>query len=330
MAVPTIVSATYAPATGYLTIVWSEAVSTVGGPNYITYQRNSSTKFGNTGDAVTGEGTTTTVYAMASVSSAAITAGTLSMTAATVSTVVGSTPNATITNQAVTVSGGELCTVAEVKTRLDITATTWDSLIGQMILEAEGMMADWADRRDDSTGMVGTGPRWLSGVHTETLPGALRAEHQLRYWPVTSVSSVTVVTSTVSSTTVATNLYRIDADQVRVRFIGTWQVAWEAGLTPSGLYAGQQSPGPIETVYAYPYTQITYTGGFTAGSVPASLKSAAIRLTAAMFQARARDGTLLSEKLGDYSYTVDPHAWAIYQQDFIENVLGAFRGFVVC
>lgn len=330
MAVPTIVSATYASATGYLTIVWSEAVTYVGGAAYAFYQRNTATQLANTGSPVSGNGTTTTAFAMASSSAQAIASGTLALSSGLVESVSTSTNNAVTTGQAVTVSGGELCTVSEVKTRLDITATTWDSLIGQMILEAEGMMADWADRRDDSTGMVGTGPRWLSGVHTETLPGALRAEHQLRYWPVTSVSSVTVVTSTVSSTTVATNLYRIDADQVRVRFIGTWQVAWEAGLTPSGLYAGQQSPGPIETVYAYPYTQITYTGGFTAGSVPASLKSAAIRLTAAMFQARARDGTLLSEKLGDYSYTVDPHAWAIYQHDFIENVLGPFRGFVVC
>lgn len=331
MGVPTISSATYAPSTGYLTVVWSEAVTAVTvGANSVKYQRNTATQVSGTGAVVSGSGTTTLVYSLSSSSASTITAGTLSAVGGVVLSVSTSDANAAISGQAVTISGGELCTVADVKTRLGISETTWDALLGQMILEAEGLMADWADRRDDSAGMVGTGPRWLSGVHTEKRPGALRSQHQLRYWPVTSISSVTVVTSTVASTSVASNLFKIEDDAVRVSFIGTWQLSWEAGLTPSGLYAGQQSPGPIETTYAYPYTQITYTGGFTAGSVPAALKSAAIRLTVAMFQAKDRDGSLLSENFGDYSYTTDPHAWSNFQQDFIENVLGPFRGFVVC
>lgn len=331
MAVPTIVSATYTGFNGYLTIVWSEAVTPATiGANSLLYQRNTSTLLMDTGSVVSGSGTATLVYrpTPASPSVGSITTGTISVAPGIAVSVSTSEGNAGVSAQAVTITGGELIQVSDVQTRLGITGS--DALIGQIILEAEGMMADWADRRDASVGMVGTGPRWLSGVFTETLPGALRSVQQLRYWPVTAISGVTVVTSTVSSTAVAPNLYRIDNDQVRVRFIGTWQVAWEAGLTPSGLYAGQQSPGPIETSYAYPYTQITYTGGFTAGSVPPALTSAAIRLACMMFQTAKRDLTLTGENFGDYSYTADPHAWTLFQEDFINNVLSTFRGFVLC
>lgn len=330
MAVPTIVSATYAPATGYLTIVWSEAVEYVGDPSDFLYQRNTATQYGNVGAPISGDLTTTYVFALQSSAAAAITSGTLSVANASVATVADGTNNSAITGQAVTVSGGELCTVAEVKSVLGISATTYDTVIATSIAFAEKYMANMCDRRDDSTGMVSTGPTWLSSVHTENRPGALQETITLRYWPVTTLTSVSIVSALSTTVALSTASFRVDQNARTLRFLGRRQTAWDAGMMPTDSpYAVE----PIDTNRAYPYTAIVYTGGFTAGSVPADLSMAAIELARQIFQRRQRDTTLSSETLGNYSWSGNPTGFkdwldGEFRQTWMGNYLGIGGGVV--
>jgi len=330
MAAPTIVSATYAPATGYLTIVWSEAVTYVGGAAYAFYQRNSATQVANTGAPVSGDGTTTTAFSMTSSAAQAIATGTLALSSGLVASVSTSTNNAVTTGQAVTVSGGELCTVADVKSVLGISASTYDTVIGTCIAFAERYMANLCDRRDDSTGMVGMGPTWLSSVRTETRTGALQETITLRYWPVTTLTSVTIYSSTSSNVAVSTGSYRLDQNARTIRFLGRRQIAWDAGFMPTDSPFAVE---PIDTQRAFPYTQIVYTGGFTAGSVPDDLKMAAIELSRQIFMRRNRDSTLASETLGNYSWSANPIGFkdwlsAEFAPLWMGNYLGIGGGYV--
>ena len=89
----------------------------------------------------------------------------------------------------------ELTSVTLVKSQLGITASTYDTILGTLSINAERLMANMVDRRDDSSGMVGTTSSWLSASHTQNIPGAIWNAVQLRYWPVTAVSSVLIYTA---------------------------------------------------------------------------------------------------------------------------------------
>ena len=326
MAAPVISSATYAPSTGYLTIVWDQAVDFNGGAGAITYQLNTASLYENTGSIVSGNGTTSTVFQMAISGGSTITAGTLSIEAAAFG--LHSPPytgNVAVANQAVTVSGGALCTLAQVKTHLGITATTYDTILTAMINAAERQLGLWCDRRDESSGMSSGNAvsMWLSGTHTEKRPGALKETITARYWPVTSITSVIVYSSGSSSYTLGTYLYRIDDDQRTIRYMGQQAIAWDAGLIPADY---PFNVAPIQTERAYPYTQITYAGGFTAGSVPPELSQAAMELVKFIFNARGRDWSLVSENLGDYSYTTLAGMMAEYREMFINLSLKPYLG----
>lgn len=327
MAAPTIVTATWAPATGYMTVVWSEAVTWVGGD--LSYQANTSTSY-NYDTILSGSGTNTTVHYLPQFSLSLVTVGTLSVNAGAVTSVSTADPNAAISGQAVTVSGGELCTVAEVKSVLGISATIYDTVIATSIAFAEKYMANMCDRRDDSTGMVSTGPTWLASTHTENRPGALQETITLRYWPVTTITSVSIVGGVSSSVALSSSSYRIDQNARTLRFLGRRQTAWDAGMMPTDSpYAVE----PIDTNRAYPYTSIVYTGGFTAGSVPADLNMAAIELARQIFQRRQRDTTLSGETLGNYSWTGNPTGFkdwldGEFRQTWMGNYLGVGGGVV--
>lgn len=225
----------------------------------------------------------------------------------------------------------ELATVAGVKSQLGITVTTFDTAIGTILNAAETMIADWCDRRDNSAGMVGTESRWISASHTEQFTGALQPCLGLRFWPVTAIASVSVVGSGSTSVALQSTSYRIDKDQRTVRLLGTPQAAWETGMvamayptlppTSSGWYA------QIDTANAYPYTEVVYTGGFGAGTVPLSLQQAAIELASRMYQRASRDILLTGETLGNYSWSGQSLGqFQAYKDEFMSVFLGSFAG----
>ena len=218
----------------------------------------------------------------------------------------------------------ELTSVTLVKSQLGITASTYDTILGTLSINAERLMANMVDRRDDSSGMVGTTSSWLSASHTQNIPGAIWNAVQLRYWPVTTITSVLIYTSVSSSTTLGSYLYRIDQDTRTLRFLGQQPVAWDGGFIAADYPYAVQT---IQTVNSYPYTAVAYTGGFTAGSIPDDLEQAATELTCQMFLRRKRDASLQSETLGKYSYTAgDPKGWADYLDTFRETWMMNYMG----
>lgn len=222
----------------------------------------------------------------------------------------------------------EIITNTDVKNYLGISGTTYDTLLTTLIGYGEGLMAKMADRRDDTSGMVGTGAYWGSGSHTEKRPGALHQTITLRYWPVTVVSSVTIYSSSGSNVDLGSYLYRIDADQKTLRFLGQQQVAWDAGFSPPDY---PMFINTINTEKAYPYTQITYTGGFS--TIPADLKAAAVELVSQMFLRRQRDRTLSSETLGNHSWTANPGGFNEWLENefktvWMANYMGIGAGYI--
>lgn len=221
----------------------------------------------------------------------------------------------------------ELSSISLVKSQLGISVTTWDTELLAILNSAETMIADWCDRRDNSAGMLGTESRWVSAAHTENLPGALQASVGLRFWPVTAITSVTVVGSSISSVALNSTTYRIDSDQRTLRMLGSYQDAWLVGLMDHPPPAAPNIAYQINTNNAYPYTAIVYTGGFNSSAIPTSLSQAAIELTSRMFQKRKRDSSLTGEGIGNYHWTsAGPGAWQEYKDEFCATYLSAYAG----
>lgn len=224
----------------------------------------------------------------------------------------------------------ELTSTSLVKSQLGITSSTYDTIIGTLSVNAERLMANMCDRRDDSAGMVGTTSSWLSATHTQNIPGAIWNALQLRYWPCTAVTSVAIYTSVTSSVTLGSYLYRVDQDTKTLRFLGQQPVAWDGGFIAADYPYAVQT---IQTQNSYPYTSVVYTGGFTGGSIPGDLSQAATELTCQMFLRRKRDNSLTGETLGKYSYTAaDIKGWGDYlemfKQTYLMNYLGVGGGVV--
>ena len=220
----------------------------------------------------------------------------------------------------------ELATVSGVKSQLGITVSTYDTALGTILNAAETIIAEWCDRRDNSSGMVGTESRWISAAHTEQFTGALQPALGLRFWPVTAITSVSIVGSSGTTTALSSILYRIDADQRTVRFAGSYAVAWESGIMAQMYPNAPMDLRQINTSNAYPYTSIIYTGGFGSGTVPLSLQQAAIELASRMFQRASRDVLLTGETLGNYSWTAQAGQWQAYKDEFQSTFLAPFMG----
>lgn len=334
MSAPVVTSATFSPSTSQLTVVWDQAVTwtITGGAGAIHYQRDATNQHANTTFPVLGDGTATHVFAMVATTFTAIAGGLVNIDAASVNlTASPFTANAAVANQPVTLSGGALVSLSDVKAQLGITDTSSDSLLTTMIGAAERMLALWCDRRDESSGMSSGNAvsMWISGTHVEKRPGALVECITARYWPVTSLTSIVVYSSGQSSYTLGTYLFRLDDNQKTIRFMGQQAIAWDAGLIPADF---PFNVAPIQTERAYPYTQLTYVGGFTGGSVPPDLTQAAMELVKFIFNSRAIDWTLQGENFGDYSYTNFEGMMAQYRDQittmYLSNYLGIGGGVV--
>lgn len=195
-----------------------------------------------------------------------------------------------------------LVTLAQYKTHASITSTdaTRDAAITAMIAEATEIV-----RRHCSRELL-NGFDSLS--RTEVYDGNDSDGLQLREFPVTSITSVTLIANDATTSVVTSTEYRVDLNTgvlkrlggVRGRFAGandgwTRQDAWfsdQWGTVPNWP-AGHQN------------ISVVYTGGYGAAAtgMPAGLQSVVYRLIDD-FRQTAGSGNFKSERIGDYQYTL--------------------------
>ena len=180
------------------------------------------------------------------------------------------------------------------KTWLGITSSTYDTALQLVLDSASAEIRRWCGR-DETTG-------FSSATRTEYYDGNDEITIQLREFPITSITSVTIryadgTTEALDSTTYRANtitglLARIDAS--RGRF-----VSMRSDLQVS---MGTFLPEP-RFPQGFANITVVYVGGYS--TIPSDLQMACMRMSDIMWSARGRDPTLTSEKIGDYSYTRD-------------------------
>jgi hypothetical protein len=174
----------------------------------------------------------------------------------------------------------ELTSVTLIKTYLgDVTGTASDVLLATLLEAAEREIRTLCNRPDG----------WLSGTtHTEKFYGARHAGVPLVNTPVTAITSVKIFTASGSSTTMAAADYRINEDANGLLFTSSMNSTWDAGFDWPENFVGVRRPSFYPTpTFAYPYTQVVYTGGYAAQTnIPDDLEQLANEYVAWMFWAR--------------------------------------------
>ena len=180
------------------------------------------------------------------------------------------------------------------KTWLGIASTTYDTALQLVLDSASAEIRRWCGR-DETTGFA-------TATRTEYYDGNDEVTIQLREFPITSITSVSVRYAGGSTDTLDSTSYRVEnttgllarIDATRGRF-----VSMRSDLqVPSGTFL----PEP-RFPQGFGNITVVYVGGYS--TIPSDLQMACMRMSDIMWSARGRDPTLTSEKIGDYSYTRD-------------------------
>jgi hypothetical protein len=193
----------------------------------------------------------------------------------------------------------ELTTTALVKTYVGLSGSGEDAIIDAMVAAAEQMIWTACNRPLGFT----------KGTQTDELDGERSTGLVLTYTPVDSAASFTIDVRGEGSTSyrVSSDTYRVDYANGVVKFRNSITGRWLSGLDvlPSQELSGL--PLPSQNFGGeYRNVLVSYTGGYTAGSMPPELTTAALELAVAMYEFRRTNrgnSAVQSESLGDYSYT---------------------------
>jgi len=167
-----------------------------------------------------------------------------------------------------------LTTKEKVKTALEITVTTWDTLIDQYIDQLSDVAADCCNLARDNAGAFPT-------FGAETLRATWRAYADCRegnllmpWRPKIAITSLTEGGFTLAANTD----YRLNSEGALVRLSGGYPYAWDSSL---------------ETV-------VTFTAGWTLpAGVPVGLEGEAIEQVKYRYLSRARDPSVRSRSVQD-------------------------------
>lgn len=188
-----------------------------------------------------------------------------------------------------------IITAAQVKEYLGVSGSGDDTLIGSLIGYAEAAALRFTNRDAFASAVIAAEKH--DGDGTSSL--------FTRATPISTMTSVTTIDDAGTETVRDSTDYRHNPNTGEIRLLGSSTARWGGGSVYSPV------AGPSEYRYAspsWPYgfqnVSIAYTGGWADGSEPADLISALIETTAIMYRESKRDGTLASESLGDYSYTI--------------------------
>jgi uncharacterized phiE125 gp8 family phage protein len=183
----------------------------------------------------------------------------------------------------------ELTTVAKLKTFLSITATTWDTLLTDLLEGAEDEIRRACNKGEGL---------FASGSRTQKFSGSSFDVLYLTHRPVTAITTVKVFTDSTNSTTVTSTDYRIndDGNAVLLQSSAVTEAMWTGVRTSRFWHPDYRS------MAAYPYTEVIYTGGYA--TIPDDLEEAARWYAAQLFLDRAVNHGFQSENLDKYGYTV--------------------------
>lgn len=185
----------------------------------------------------------------------------------------------------------DLVTTAEYKAINGITTSDLDTVIGLMIDSASTMIRRYCGR-DLTTGFEGAS-------RTQVYDGNGYKELQLTEWPVTSITSVTLVQDDGSTSALTATDYRVEGATGRLRRLGaaTGRFAsstWGEVTTPGWGWEPGWDDG-------FQNWSVVYTGGYS--TIPDDLKWACYRLIDWMMASRRTNPTLQSESIDGYAYT---------------------------
>lgn len=121
---------------------------------------------------------------------------------------------------------------------------------------------------------------------------------ELRNYPVTAISAIKWRDSTTSSTTIEATTYEYDGPSAIV-----WRIFSQGGFgyTDETPALGGVDIGDVWRRGTRNY-MVTYTAGYS--TFPADLVQIAHEMISTMIATARRDGTMQSESIGSYSYTV--------------------------
>lgn len=185
-----------------------------------------------------------------------------------------------------------IITKSDYKTLKGISATTYDAVLDAMLPMLQGLVEDTIGRAFDT------------GTYTETWDGLGSPSVFLRNTPITSVTSVTLL-SPGSSVVVDSSTYTFNAATGEVSFRprswGRVVVDDFGQLAPNPQVPWPQFPEQFQSV------RVVYVGGYSI--MPPGLKMAMVRFAdyylAEMLNAPDQ-GNIAGETLGNYTYTRKP------------------------
>ena len=187
-----------------------------------------------------------------------------------------------------------LALLAAYKSWVGITANTWDTPLQTALDAASAEIRRWCGR-DETTGFA-------SATWTEYYSGNNEAVIQLREFPVSSVTSVTVRYAEGSTETLDTTSYRVNSRTGLLSRIDVSRGRFASMRSDSQVTSGTFMPSP-RWPDGFDNITVVYVGGYA--TIPSDLQMACMRVADLMYPSRGRDGSLISETIGEYSYTRD-------------------------
>lgn len=175
----------------------------------------------------------------------------------------------------------DLCTVAEVKSLLNISAVTWDTILQTLITGCSKFIANYCDRDLRSDGNDVT--EYYDGYEGEI------SSIVLKKYPVTSITSVSSRSGSFATPTWFD--YSADTDYVCNTLTGE-------------LFFNFTLPGGRQNI------KVVYKGGYANGAIPEDLNLACMKLVAKEFGRRFVQG-VTAEHIGDanvnWNENMDPY-----------------------
>jgi|GEM_PF-3366622 len=187
-----------------------------------------------------------------------------------------------------------IITAAQVKLYMGVTGSDDDTLIGDLIDRAEDAALRFTNRDAFASGAIAAEKH--DGDGTESV--------FVRVTPISALTSITITDDAGTETVQDSTTYRHNPNTGEIRLLGSSIGRWTGFSSLTGP-ADRRFTAPSWPV-GFQNIAIAYTGGWADGSEPDDLLQALIEMTAILYREGKRDGTLSSETLGDYSYTIKP------------------------
>ncbi len=193
-----------------------------------------------------------------------------------------------------------LTTITAYKTYAGITGSGDDTVL-QVLLDAAVAQVRRACGRDLDTGFE-------KATRTETLDGSGGQTVQLAEWPVSSITSVSLIDDSGDTTALASTDYRVNTKNGILFRVGS-QYGWYPSDVWGPMTGAEYGDAP-RWPEGFQNISVVYSGGYDvgAGDVPDDLLLAVYRLVDIAFAQRRADPTKQSESIGDYSYTMKASA----------------------